>query len=46
MTGNLKEFIRRNAFYNALYDNASLLNGDEGGYEKVVTKCLENFDKV
>jgi replicative DNA helicase len=43
---NMKEFIRRNAFYNALYDNAGLLRDDESGYEKVVTKCLENFDRV
>ena len=46
MNKNLKEFIRRNAFYNALYDNASLLDSDESGYEKVVSKCLENFDRV
>ena len=46
VSNNLKEFIRRNAFYNALYDNASLLNKDENGYEKVVLKCLENFDRV
>lgn len=43
---NLKEFIRRNAFYNALYDNADLLGKTEDGYEKVVAKCLENFDRV
>ena len=46
LNSNLKEFIRRNAFYNALYDNAGLLNNDESGYEKVVAKCLENFDRV
>lgn len=46
LASNLKEFIRRNAFYNALYDNAGLLNNDEDGYEKVVEKCLENFDRV
>ena len=46
VNNNLKEFIRRNAFYNALYDNAGLLRDDESGYEKVVSKCLENFDKV
>lgn len=43
---NLKEFIRRNAFYNALYDNSDLLSRSEDGYEQVVTKCLENFDRV
>ena len=46
VNSNLKEFIRRNAFYNALYDNAGLLNNNEDGYEKVVAKCLENFDRV
>lgn len=46
INGNLKEFIRRNAFYNALYDNAELLQKSENGYERVVEKCLENFDKV
>lgn len=46
LNSNLKEFIRRNAFYNALYDNAGLLNSNEDGYEKVVAKCLENFDRV
>ena len=46
INSNLKEFIRRNAFYNALYDNADLLGKNEDGYEKVVAKCLENFDRV
>ena len=46
LNSNLKEFIRRNAFYNALYDNADLLRDSEDGYEKVVAKCLENFDRV
>lgn len=46
VNANLKEFIRRESFYNALYDNASLLNNDENGYDKVVEKCLENFDRV
>lgn len=46
INNNLKEFIRREAFYNALYDNASLLEDPKGGYEKVVTMCLENFDRV
>ena len=43
---NMKEFIRKNAFYNALYDNADMLGKDEDSYAKVVEKCLENFDKV
>ena len=46
VNSNLKEFIRREAFYNALYDNAGLLKDSEDGYEKVVAKCLENFDRV
>ena len=46
VTKNLKEFIRREAFYNALYDNAGLLKDSDDGYEKVVEKCLENFDRV
>jgi len=43
---NLKEFIRRSAFYNALYDNAELLEKKPENYEKVVDKCLANFDRV
>ena len=43
---NMKEFIRKNAFYNALYDNADMLGKDENSYAKVVEKCLENFDRV
>ena len=46
LNSNLKEFIRRNAFYNSLYDNAELLERSPDNYEKVVDKCLENFDKV
>lgn len=46
INSNLKEFIRRNAFYNSLYDNAELLERSPDNYEKVVDKCLENFDKV
>lgn len=42
----LKDFIRKNAFYNALYDNADMLGKDEDSYAKVVEKCLENFDRV
>lgn len=46
INSNLKEYIRRNAFYNSLYDNAELLEKSPDNYEKVVDKCLENFDKV
>lgn len=46
LNSNLKEFIRRNAFYNSLYDNAELLDRDPASYQKVVDKCLENFDRV
>jgi len=46
LSKNLKEFIRRNAFYNALYDNAEILDSNPESYQKVVDKCLENFDRV
>lgn len=46
ISANLKDFIRKNAFYNALYDNADMLGKDEDSYAKVVEKCLENFDRV
>lgn len=43
---NLKEFIRRKAFYEALMDNTTLLEKDPNSYGQVVEKCLENFDRV
>ena len=46
LNSNLKEFIRRHAFYEALNDNADLLMKQPDAYEKVVDKCLENFDRV
>ena len=46
LRSNLESFIRKNAFYNSLYDNAELLDKNPENYEKVVEKCLENFDKV
>lgn len=46
LNSNLKEFIRRNAFYNSLFDNAEMLETSPENYEKVVDKCLENFDRV
>lgn len=46
LSSNLKEFIRRNAFYMALFDNSQLLEDNQDNYQKVVDKCLENFDKV
>lgn len=46
LKANLESFIRKNAFYNSLYDNAELLDKNPESYEKVVEKCLENFDKV
>ena len=46
LNSNLKEFIRRNAFYNSLFDNAELLEKSPENYQKVVDKCLENFDRV
>src|SRR5574344_2019754 len=46
LTSNLKEFIRKNAFYNSLFDNAEILEHSPENYAKVVDKCLENFDRV
>ena len=46
LSQNIKEFIRRKAFYEALMDNTSLLERDPNNYEQVVDKCLENFDRV
>ena len=46
LNSNLKEFIRRNAFYYSLFDNAELLEKNSGKYDEVVDKCLANFDKV
>lgn len=46
LSQNLKEFIRRKAFYEALMDNTTLLERDPNSYGQVVEKCLENFDRV
>lgn len=46
LSANIKEFIRRNAFYNSLFDNAELLEQSPENYQKVVDKCIENFDRV
>ena len=46
LSQNLKEFIKRNSFYNALYDNSELLSRNPESYEAVVSKCLENFEEV
>lgn len=46
LSTNLKEFIKKNAFYNALWDNSTILEKNPEAYEKVVDKCLENFDRV
>lgn len=46
LSQNIKEFIRRKAFYEALMDNTSLLERDPNSYEQVVEKCLQNFDRV
>lgn len=46
LQANLKEFVRRNAFYNALFDNATILERSPNNYAEVVDKCLESFDKV
>jgi len=46
MSSNLKEFIRRKAFYEALMDNSQMLEKDPTCYGQVVEKCLANFDRV
>ena len=46
LNANLKEYVRRNVFYNSLYDNAELLEKNPDNYQKVVDKCLENFDRA
>jgi hypothetical protein len=43
---NLEGFVKKNAFYNSLYDNAELLDKNADGYEQVVEKCLTNFENV
>lgn len=46
ITKNLQTFIKKNAFYNSLYDNAEILTKSPDSYELVVDKCLANFEKV
>lgn len=46
VNANVREFVRRGAFYNALFDNAELLEKRSGDYRKVVDDCLANFDRV
>lgn len=48
---NLREFIRKNALTASLMDNIDLLSmadseKDADRYQKIVDKCLENFDRV
>jgi len=48
---NLKEFIRKNALTTSLMDNIDLLSTadmerDSDRYQKIVDKCLANFDRV
>lgn len=48
---NLKEFIRKNALTTSLMDNIDLLSSADNErssekYQKIVDKCLANFDKV
>lgn len=48
---NLKEFVRKNALTTSLMDNIDLLSmadGERGSdqYQKIVDKCLANFDRV
>ena len=43
---NFKDFIRSQAMYETLSQNVESLTSENGDYQKVVDKCLENFDKV
>ena len=48
---NIREFIRKNALAASLMDNIDLLSmadseKDADKYQKIVDKCLENFDRV
>ena len=48
---NMREFIRKNALTASLMDNIDLLSmsdseKDSSKYQKIVDKCLENFDRV
>lgn len=43
---NFKDFIRSQAMYETLSQNVEILTSENGDYQKVVDKCLENFDKV
>jgi len=48
---NLREFIRKNALMTSLMDNIDLLSAadaerDSEKYQKIVDKCLSNFDRV
>ena len=43
---NFKDFIRIQAMYETLSQNVEILTSENGDYQKVVDKCLENFDKV
>lgn len=45
-SNNIREFIRRNAFYNAMFDNAEILEQNPENYKTAVDKCLENFTSV
>lgn len=46
LTSNFKEFIRKQALYETLSENADLLTSGSNDCQKVVDMCLENFDKV
>ena len=46
LTSNFKEFIRKQALYETLSENADLLTSGSNDCQLVVDKCLENFDKV
>ena len=48
---NLREFIRKNALSASLIDNINILSDaeserDSEKYQKIIDKCLENFDRI
>lgn len=48
---NLREFIRKNALSASLIDNINILSDaeherDSEKYQKIIDRCLENFDRI
>ena len=46
LNSNLKEFIKRQAFYESINKNLDKLTTSPDSYENVVNECLLNFEKV